>query len=71
LRIPAKPNGNPGWTRTPSERSDAGISIVQDVFGFVKRNLSEAQRRESAANEEKGVQAYRGKDGTSCPHLSA
>jgi len=30
---------------TPSERSDAGISIVQEVFGFVKRNLSEAQRR--------------------------
>jgi hypothetical protein len=27
---------------TPSERSDAGTSILQEVFGFVKRNLSEA-----------------------------
>jgi hypothetical protein len=25
-----------------SERSDAGTSIVQEVFGFVKRNLSGA-----------------------------
>jgi len=24
----------------PSQHSDAGISIVQEVFGFVKRNLS-------------------------------
>jgi hypothetical protein len=28
-----------------SERSDAGISIVEEVFGFVKKNLSGAQRR--------------------------
>jgi RNA polymerase sigma factor (sigma-70 family) len=28
-----------------SERSDAGNSIVQEVFAFVKRNLSGAQRR--------------------------
>jgi hypothetical protein len=33
------------------ERSDAGISIVQEVFGFVTRNLSEAQRRNDAALE--------------------
>jgi len=33
------PNGIPGRSRTPSERSDAGISIVPEVFGFVKRNL--------------------------------
>ena len=26
----------------PSERSDAGISIVQKVFAFVKKNLSGA-----------------------------
>src|SRR5260370_41831578 len=37
-----------------SERSDAGISIVQEVFGFVKKNLSGAQRRKRAAAE-KGV----------------
>jgi hypothetical protein len=37
-----KPNGIPGQARTPSEGSDAGISIVQEVFGFVKRNLSGA-----------------------------
>jgi hypothetical protein len=29
----------------PSERSDAGISIVQEVFGFIKTNLSEAERK--------------------------
>ena len=53
LRIPTKANtdsegnanGIPGRRRTVSERSDAGISIVQEVFGFVKRNLSVAQRR--------------------------
>jgi len=39
-----KPNGIPGRSRTPSERSDAGNSIVQEVFGFVKRNLSGAPR---------------------------
>src|SRR5712691_10260990 len=52
-RIPAKANGDsegnangiPGRRRTVSERSDAGISIVQEVFVFVKRNLSGAQRR--------------------------
>ena len=37
------------------ERSDAGNSIVQEVFGFVKEKLSEAQRRNSAASEERGV----------------
>ena len=37
------------------ERSDAGISIVQEVFGFVKRNLSGAQRREDAACGERGA----------------
>ena len=35
----------------PSERSDAGISIVQEVFGFVKRNLSEATRKDAASGE--------------------
>jgi hypothetical protein len=28
---------------------------VQEVFGFVKKNLSGAQRRNSAASEERGV----------------
>ena len=49
------PNGIPGSSRTPSERSDAGTSIVQEVFGFVKRNLSGAQRRKSAASGERGA----------------
>jgi len=30
-----KLNGIPGRSRTPSERSDAGNSIVQEVFGFI------------------------------------
>jgi hypothetical protein len=61
--IPAKPNaesgmnpnGVPGRSRTPSERSDAGTSIVQEVFVFVKRNLSGAQRRKDAASGERGA----------------
>ena len=28
---------------------------MQEVFGFVKRNLSEAQRRKDTASEERGV----------------
>jgi hypothetical protein len=44
LRIPAKLNAIPVGSRTafrsegehPSERSDAGTTIVQKVFGFVK-----------------------------------
>src|SRR5271168_247180 len=63
LGIPAKlnahsgrnPNGMPGCTRTPSERSDAGISIVQEVFGFVKRNLSGAKRRKNTSSSERGA----------------
>ena len=49
------PNGIPGRFRTPSERSDAGISIVQEVFGFVKRNLSGAKRRKNTASRERGA----------------
>jgi hypothetical protein len=63
LRIPAKPNADseekPNAFRDepeqPSERSDAGISILQEVFGFVKRNLSGAQRRDDAASRERGA----------------
>jgi hypothetical protein len=29
--------------------SDAGSSIVQEVFGFIKRNLSRVKRRKNAA----------------------
>jgi hypothetical protein len=29
-------------SETPSDRSDAGISIVQDVFALVSKNLSES-----------------------------
>ena len=50
MRIPAKANvdsggnanGIPGRRRTISERSDAGFSIVEQVFVFVKENLSGA-----------------------------
>jgi len=42
---------------TPSERSDTGISILQEVFGFVKEKLSKAQRRGIAASEERGDNA--------------
>ncbi len=37
------------------ERSDAGISIVREVFGFVKGNLSGALRRKDGASGERGV----------------
>jgi hypothetical protein len=43
------------------------MSIVQEVFAFVKRNLSEAQRRKEAASGEKGC-GERG--GSPCPRLS-
>jgi hypothetical protein len=38
---------------------------VQEVFGFVKRNVSGAQRRKSAAGEERG--AGKGRHGLSPP----
>src|ERR1035441_7987978 len=37
LRIPAKPNSIPGRPEHPSERSDAGLLIVREVSGLVKR----------------------------------
>jgi hypothetical protein len=48
MAIPAKATLIPKGTRTAfraegerfSERSDAGTSVVQEVFGFVKKNLS-------------------------------
>jgi hypothetical protein len=44
-----------GCTRTPSERGDVGIPIVQEVFGFVKGNLSRAKRRRNGCREDGGV----------------
>jgi hypothetical protein len=64
LGIPAKPNAESGIKseqhsgmvpKTIGEHSGAGNSIVQEVFGFVKRNLSEAQRRKNAASGERGA----------------
>ncbi len=46
-----KPNGSPARSRS-SERSDAGSLMVKEVFGFVKRNLSEAERRKSTTSGE-------------------
>jgi hypothetical protein len=43
--------------KSNTDRSDAGNSIVQEVFGFVKENLSGAKRREDAANRERGTGA--------------
>jgi hypothetical protein len=38
-----------------SERSDAGTLIVEQVFGFVKENLSGAERRQAGTSEERGM----------------
>lgn len=38
-----------------SERSDAGLSIVRELFVFVKGNLSGAQRRKAVASGERGA----------------
>src|SRR5438132_254521 len=50
-----------------SERSDAGTSIVQEVFGFVKKNPSGAQRRKRPVAE-KGVRG-KGRQPFSLPVL--
>ena len=49
-----------------SERSDAGTSIVKQVFGFVKKDLSGAQRKQASTSEEKG--AGKGAQSLSPPH---
>jgi hypothetical protein len=41
-----------GMIPTATGASHAGISIVQELFGLVRRNLSEAQRRKDAARGE-------------------
>jgi hypothetical protein len=61
--IPAKANADSGRNANAfraedeqfSERSGAGISIVREVFAFVKGNLSGAKRRKSTASGEKGA----------------
>jgi hypothetical protein len=63
-----KPNSIPGWPRTPSERSDAGTSIVLESV-----RLRQETPIPSAAEEER---RQRGKGsgergGSSCPRLSA
>lgn len=71
MRIPLEAIGDsggkaitiPGENRSGVERSDAGISIVQEVFGFVKENLSGAKRRQHAGSGERGA----GKGGSPCP----
>ena len=75
MRIPTKANTDSDGNATAfraegeqfSERSDAGISIVQEVFGFVKENLSGAQRRKMPAAE-KGVRG-KGRQPFSLPSL--
>jgi hypothetical protein len=42
-------------TDQASERSDAGTSILPRLIGIVKRNLSGAKRRKSAASGERGA----------------
>src|ERR1700676_1746185 len=52
-----KPNSIPGGSRTPSERSGAGLLIVREVFDFVKRNYPER----SGGGRPKGGKGVRGK----------
>jgi hypothetical protein len=57
-----------GWgSRTPSERSDADTSSLQEVFGFVKRYLSGGQRRR-APLAEKGASALKKPGAQSAPN---
>jgi hypothetical protein len=62
-----KLNGISGRSRTPSERSDAGFSIVREGVRIREGNLSAAQRRKAAAKRRKGC-GQRG--GSPCPRLS-
>jgi hypothetical protein len=70
VRIPVKVNAIPVGSRTafrhegehPSERSDAGLTIVQKVFDFVKwegrikaGRKSGAKRRKKATSGERGA----------------
>jgi len=71
LGIPAKANadseGKPNGIRDDPEhhRSVATLAtrLCRKVFGFVKRNLSGAQRRKDAASGQRGA----GKGGRPCP----
>src|SRR5262245_10041883 len=49
-----KPNGIPGWSRRPSERSDAGNSIAQEVFGFVKEKPVRSEAEDERRKRRKG-----------------
>ncbi len=50
-----------------SERSDAGRSIVEQVFGFVKKNLSGDIRSEAEACAPLAEKGVRGKGRSPCP----
>src|SRR5260370_38739285 len=62
MRIPAKPNSIPEGSRTgfradpeqPSERSDAGLLIVQEVFGLVKEAEVRSEAEEGGNRQGKG-----------------
>ena len=47
--VPEGTEGPSGMNPTPSKRSDAGASIFQEVFDFVKRVLSGARERSAEA----------------------
>jgi hypothetical protein len=61
--IPVKVNADSGASRTafqsegeqPSERSDAGVMIVQEVFGFVKRGGPGEMVRSEAQEVRRGL----------------
>jgi hypothetical protein len=63
LRIPVKlnarserkPNGIPGRSRTPLERSDAGFSIVQESVRLRQEKPVRSEAEEERAQAEKGV----------------
>jgi len=76
MRIPAKANadsernanGIPGRRRTVSERSDAGISIVQEVFVFGQEKPIRSAAQDAPASGERGA-GYRGGSPFPCPAL--
>jgi hypothetical protein len=52
MRVPAQANGIRAEGKQSPERSDAGTSIVEQAFVFVKNNLSGAQQGELKITEE-------------------
>jgi hypothetical protein len=67
-RSRGKPNGIPDDPEHHRSVATLACRLCWEVFGFVKGNLSGAQRRQSAASEERGCGK---RDGRPCPRLNA